>query len=156
MDIKQLKYFVAIIEGGTITGAAKLLHVSQPPLSNQMRLLENEPGAELFRRGARHITLTVAGDIVSEWPVSGELYGITINGVDVVGVTVGDVAYDLTLPVGSVVSPKTVKVSTVGSPDVNTTVTAVPLRPGYDVVVSVDGGAGAATAYTVSVTVPAA
>ena len=32
MDIKQLKYFVAIIEGGTITGAAKLLHVSLPPL----------------------------------------------------------------------------------------------------------------------------
>ena len=57
MDIKQLKYFVAIIEGGTITGAAKLLHVSQPPLSNQMRFLENELGAELFRRGARHITL---------------------------------------------------------------------------------------------------
>lgn len=69
MDIKQLKYFVAIIEGGTITGAAKLLHVSQPPLSNQMRLLENELGAELFRRGARHITLTEAGEVLYRYAV---------------------------------------------------------------------------------------
>ena len=118
--------------------------------------VSTDPGNARLDAKTNSVTLTVAGDIVSEWPVAGELYGITINGVDVVGVTVGDVAYDLTLPVGSVVSPKTVKVSTVGSPDVNTTVTAVPLRPGYDVVVSVDGGAGAATAYTVSVTVPAA
>ena len=69
MDIKQLKYFVAIIEGGTITGAAKLLHVSQPPLSNQMRFLENELGAELFRRGARHITLTEAGEVLYRYAV---------------------------------------------------------------------------------------
>lgn len=69
MDIKQLRYFVAIIEEGTITGAAKLLHVSQPPLSNQMRLLENELGAELFRRGARHVTLTEAGEVLYRYAV---------------------------------------------------------------------------------------
>lgn len=64
MDIKQLKYFMTVAEEGTITAAAKKLHISQPPLSAQMRLLEQELGCELFRRGARQITLTESGGIL--------------------------------------------------------------------------------------------
>ncbi|QDC93509.1 LysR family transcriptional regulator [Vibrio furnissii] len=42
IDIKQLKYFVAVAETGNIGQAAKWLHLTQPPLSRQISLLENE------------------------------------------------------------------------------------------------------------------
>ena len=47
MNIKQLQYFISIVENGTITAAAKKLGISQPPLSAQMKLLEEELGVEL-------------------------------------------------------------------------------------------------------------
>lgn len=61
MDIRQLQYFIAVVEEGTISAAARKLNISQPPLSTQIRLLENELGTQLFIRGARQITLTPAG-----------------------------------------------------------------------------------------------
>ena len=44
MDLKQLSYFVTVIQEGTISGAARKLHLTQPPLSAQMKLLEEEAG----------------------------------------------------------------------------------------------------------------
>lgn len=64
LDIKQLEYFVTIVDTGNISAAAKSLHMSQPPLSNQMKLLEEELGLTLFTRGSRHIQLTEAGRIL--------------------------------------------------------------------------------------------
>lgn len=64
MDIKQLRYFTAIVEAGSISGAAKRLHISQPPLSIQLKLLEEEFGAALLVRGARQVTLTDAGRLL--------------------------------------------------------------------------------------------
>lgn len=64
MNIKQLQYFLTVAEAGSITSAAKRLHISQPPLSNQMHLLEKELGTQLFERGSRKITLTYAGQIL--------------------------------------------------------------------------------------------
>ena len=61
MDIKQLLYFVTVVDEGNISSAAKKLHISQPPLSTQIRLLEEELGSILFERGARKIQLTEAG-----------------------------------------------------------------------------------------------
>lgn len=61
MDIYKLRYFIAVVEEGTISAAARKLNISQPPLSTQIRLLENELGTKLFVRGARQITLTPAG-----------------------------------------------------------------------------------------------
>lgn len=61
MDIKQLKYFMAIAEEEQITGAARRLHMAQPPLSQQLKLLEEELGVPLFERGSRKVTLTEAG-----------------------------------------------------------------------------------------------
>jgi len=64
MDIKQLTYFIAIVEEGNITSAANKLHMAQPPLSTQLKLLENELGTKLLERGARTITLTDAGKLL--------------------------------------------------------------------------------------------
>lgn len=61
MDIRQLTYFVEVADQGTVTAAAKALHLSQPPLSTQIQLLEQELGCKLFDRGARHMQLTDAG-----------------------------------------------------------------------------------------------
>ncbi len=62
MDIKALQYFIAVVESTSITKAAKALHISQPPLSQQLKQLEAELGAKLFDRGSRCITLTSAGE----------------------------------------------------------------------------------------------
>ena len=64
MEIRQLLYFTAIAEEGTISGAARRLHLSQPPLSRQLQLLEEELGCQLFRRDTRHMELTEAGELL--------------------------------------------------------------------------------------------
>ncbi|WP_312202567.1 LysR family transcriptional regulator [Anaerospora hongkongensis] len=64
MDFRQLKYFLAVAEEGQITKAAQRLHVTQPPLSQQLILLEKELGVQLFERGKKHIRLTEAGNIL--------------------------------------------------------------------------------------------
>ncbi len=65
MDIRQLKYFLTIAEEEQITAAAKRLNMAQPPLSQQMKLLEDELGILLFKRGPRQIHLTDAGKILA-------------------------------------------------------------------------------------------
>ena len=64
MDFKQLEYFKAIVEEGTISAAARRLHMSQPPLSYQMKMLEEELQVQLFSRGTKRITLTEAGKVL--------------------------------------------------------------------------------------------
>ncbi|WP_297420697.1 LysR family transcriptional regulator [Clostridium sp.] len=64
MDIKQLTYFITIVEEGNITSAANKLHMAQPPLSTQLRLLETELGTKLLERGARKVSLTDAGKLL--------------------------------------------------------------------------------------------
>ena len=62
MELRHLRYFVAAAEALNITQAAKHLHVSQPPLSRQIRDLENEIGTALFDRGHKRLKLTPAGE----------------------------------------------------------------------------------------------
>lgn len=64
MDIRQLRYFLAIVEEGNITGAAQKLHMAQPPLSQQLKSLEDELGVKLIERGSRRIQLTDAGRVL--------------------------------------------------------------------------------------------
>ena len=61
MDIKDLRYFLAVAEEGTITRAAARLCMAQPPLSRQIQQLEEELGTSLFVRGKRRIQLTEEG-----------------------------------------------------------------------------------------------
>ncbi len=64
MDFRQLKYFLAIAEEGQFTKAAYRLNITQPPLSQQMILLEKELGVQLIQRTKKHIQLTEAGCIL--------------------------------------------------------------------------------------------
>jgi LysR family hca operon transcriptional activator len=64
MELRHLRYFVAVAEEGSLTLAAeRRLHTAQPSLSRQIRDLEVEVGAELITRSARGIELTAAGRV---------------------------------------------------------------------------------------------
>lgn len=58
MELRQLEYFRAIVDAGTISGAARVLHMTQPPLSYQIKMLEEELQVPLLIRGTKKITLT--------------------------------------------------------------------------------------------------
>ena len=66
MDIRDMKNFYAIVEEGNISNAAKRLNIAQPPLSKQMKQLEEKLGVQLFERGSRRIRLTEAGQLLRE------------------------------------------------------------------------------------------
>lgn len=61
IDIRQLRYFLAIAQAGQITAAARRLNLAQPHLSQELRLLEEELGVKLVERGSRAVRLTEAG-----------------------------------------------------------------------------------------------
>ena len=61
MDIRVLRYFLAVAREESITKAAETLHMTQPPLSRQLKDLENEVGKQLLIRGSRKVTLTEDG-----------------------------------------------------------------------------------------------
>ncbi|MCZ4098827.1 LysR family transcriptional regulator [Streptomyces sp. H39-C1] len=64
MQLHQLQYFAAVADLRHFTRAAESVHVAQPSLSQQIRALERELGAELFHRARGHITLTDAGEVL--------------------------------------------------------------------------------------------
>ncbi|MGK8507099.1 LysR family transcriptional regulator [Nocardia asiatica] len=63
MRLRQLEYFLAVWESGSFSAAAARLYVSQPSLSQQMRSLEKELGAQLLERGRHGLALTPAGRV---------------------------------------------------------------------------------------------
>ncbi|WP_227937612.1 LysR family transcriptional regulator [Alkalihalobacillus deserti] len=64
MNIRHLRYFTTIVEEGKISQAAKRLHMAQPPLSQQLKLLESELGVTLFERHTRKLIITEEGKLL--------------------------------------------------------------------------------------------
>lgn len=62
MDVRQLSYFLAVVDHGGVNRAAAALHVAQPSLSQAIRALERDLGLDLFRRAGRGLVLTSAGE----------------------------------------------------------------------------------------------
>ena len=61
MEIRVLRYFLAVAQEESITGASQILHITQPTLSRQLAQLEEETGVKLFERGSRRLRLTGEG-----------------------------------------------------------------------------------------------
>jgi DNA-binding transcriptional LysR family regulator len=66
VEFRQLKYFIAVAEERSFSRAAERLHISQPPLSTQVMMLEKELGVQLLDRSNRGVSLTTAGAVFYE------------------------------------------------------------------------------------------
>ena len=73
MELRHLRYFVAVAEAGSITRAAHAVRIAQPSLSRQLRQLEQDVGEPLFDRGGRRARLTPAGEVLL--PLARDLVG---------------------------------------------------------------------------------
>ena len=109
MNLRRLKYFVKIVDIGSLTQAAEVLHIAQPALSQQVATLENELDQQLLIRTKRGVTPTEAGKILyahartilrqceqAQAAVSNA--GQTLNGQVSIGLAPGAAASSLTMP----------------------------------------------------------
>ena len=85
MELRHLRYFVAIAEEGSFTRAAERLWVAQPGLSTQIRRLEAELGVQLFHRHTRGVDLTAAGELFLERA------RVALSAVEAAGATGADI-----------------------------------------------------------------
>jgi DNA-binding transcriptional LysR family regulator len=71
VELRVLRYFLAVADSGSVTAAARVIHVTQPSVSRQIRALERELGTALFTRGPGPLRLSAAGRRF--WPIARDL-----------------------------------------------------------------------------------
>ncbi len=109
MNLRRLKYFIKIVDVGSLTQAADILHIAQPALSQQLATLEGEVNQQLLIRTKRGVTPTEAGNILythaqailrqcdqAQSAIDGA--GMTLSGNVSVGLAPGTAAQQLALP----------------------------------------------------------
>ena len=106
MDIKQLRYFIAIAEEGSLSAAAQRVNVAQPSLSQHVLSLERDLGVKLLERSPRGVSLTQAGEVLLSH--AREIVGALENAVEAVrrsgSEPMGDVSFGLPSSVSMVLS----------------------------------------------------
>jgi len=106
MDIKQLRYFIAIAEEGSLSAAAQRVNVAQPSLSQHVLSLERDLGVKLLERSPRGVSLTQAGDVLLSH--AREIVAALDNAVEAVRRSgtepMGDVSFGLPSSVSMVLS----------------------------------------------------
>jgi LysR family nitrogen assimilation transcriptional regulator len=109
MNVRRLQYFVKIVDIGSLTQAADILHVAQPALSQQLATLENEVGHQLLLRMKRGVTPTEAGKVLyrhaqlilrqcAQAQADMDAAGRALSGAVSVGLAPGTAAAKLALP----------------------------------------------------------
>ena len=109
MNLRRLKYFVKIVDIGSLTQAAEVLHIAQPALSQQVATLEGEMDQQLLIRTKRGVTPTEAGKIslhpcahypapVRAGAAGGQYVGQTLRGQVSIGLAPGTAASAITMP----------------------------------------------------------
>ena len=98
VEFRVLQYFLAVVQAGSISGAAAALHLSQPTLSRQLRNLEEELGKPLFLRSNRKITLTDEGRILQKR--AEEIQELLEKTQEEIGHAEGEVAGDVRIGAG--------------------------------------------------------
>lgn len=105
-DLRRIRYFIAVAELGSVTRAASELHVAQPALSHQIRLLEGELGGELFERSPHGVRLTELGKALTEGsrPLLRDIKALRDRLTDRAGDPEGEVVVGLAQTIGPVLA----------------------------------------------------
>lgn len=120
MELRHIRYFLAVAEESHFTRAAENLHVSQPTLSQQIRELEAELGAPLFDRIGKRVRLTAAGEIFRTHArkAVGEIQQARVAIGEMEGLTRGEVVVGVVQTVNTYLIPKTVARFTTAHPSI--------------------------------------
>lgn len=105
-ELRRIRYFIAVAELGSVTLAASELHVAQPALSHQIRLLEGELGGELFERSPHGVHLTELGKSLAEGsrPLLRDIKALRDRLTDRAGDPEGEVVVGLAQTIGPVLA----------------------------------------------------
>jgi DNA-binding transcriptional LysR family regulator len=107
MELRQLEYFLAVIDHGTFTRAAHRLHIAQSAVSHHIGVLERELGVELIQRVRPAVTPTPAGELFAARArrILAEVVSARDEAISLRGHTVGQVSFGATVPAASLDVP---------------------------------------------------